>query len=50
MENNYRNKKTKKINFKEKKDCCINSIKETEFFLSNLNKALKAFKFYKFLK
>ena len=40
----------KKFNFSEKKDCTIRSIKEIEFFLCNLNKALKSFKIYKFFK
>ena len=37
-------------NFKQKKDCAINSIKEIEFFLRNLNKCIKSFKIYKFIK
>lgn len=40
----------KKFNFTERKDCTINSIKEVEFFLCNLDKAIKSFKIYKFLK
>jgi len=36
----YREKKRKKINFKEKKDCAFQSLKEVNCFLSNLNKAL----------
>ena len=40
----------KKQNFTQKKDCCFNSIKEVEFFLSNLNKALKSFKFINYFK
>lgn len=44
------NIKNKKNNFKQKKDCTINSIKEIEFFLRNLNKAKQSFKIYKFLK
>jgi len=50
MEEKYFNKKNKKINFKERKKCAINSIKEIEFFLRNFNKAFKSFKIYKFLK
>lgn len=50
MEKNYLNKKEKKFNFSERKDCTINSIKEIEFFLCNLNKAIKSLKIYKFLK
>ena len=42
--NNQKNK------FTQKKDYTINSIKEIEFFLRNLNKALKSFKIFKFLK
>ena len=38
----------KKIN--KKKDCCINSIKEIELFLRNLNKAIKSYKFIKYFK
>jgi len=34
----YRGKKQKKINFAEKKKCAIKSIKEIDYFLSNLNK------------
>lgn len=44
------NKKEKKFNFAQKKDCTIRSIKEIEYFLCNLDKALKSFKIYKFLK
>ena len=44
------NKKDKKINFAQKKICAINSIKEIEFFLRNLNKGIKSFKIYKFFK
>lgn len=50
MDYNRSDKKDKKFNFAEKKDCTIHSIKEIEFFLCNLNKALKSFKIYKFLK
>ena len=46
--NQFENKK--KSSFKEKKDCTIHSIKEVEFFLCNLNKALKSYKIFKFLK
>jgi len=42
--------KEKKFNFAERKDCTIRSIKEIEFFLCNLDKAIKSFKIYKFLK
>ena len=48
-DNNY-NKKEKKFNLIEKKDCTIHSIKEIEYFLCNLSKGIKCFKFYKFLK
>ena len=44
------NKNEKKFNFKNKKKCAINSIKEIEFFLRNLNKGVKSFKIYKFFK
>ncbi len=44
------NKKNKKFNFIQKKDCTIKSIKEIEFFLRNLNKGIKSFKIYKFFK
>lgn len=50
MEDNRFNNKKRKYNFSERKDCTINSIKEIEFFLRNLEKALKAFKIYKFIK
>ena len=50
MENNYINKNKKKFNFTERKDCTINSIKEIEFFLRNLEKAKKSFKLYKLIK
>ena len=36
--------KNKKNTFNKKKDCCINSITEIEFFLCNLSKAIKSFK------
>ena len=49
MENNN-SKNNNKFNFKKRKDCTIHSIKEIEFFLCNLNKAIKSFKIYKFLK
>ena len=48
--NNKNNKNNKKTNFKQKKDYTINSIKEIEYFLRNLNKGIKSFKIYKFLK
>ena len=48
MNKNY--DKNKKNNFKQKKDCTINSIKEIEFFLCNLSKGIKSFKVYKFFK
>ena len=48
MNNSF--KKSKENNFKQKKDCAINSLKEIEFFLHNLNKGIKSFKIYKFLK
>lgn len=50
MDYNRSDKKDKKISFAQKKDCTIRSIKEIEFFLCNLDKALKSFKIYKFLK
>ncbi len=43
-------KKDKKFNFSQKKDCIFHSINEIEFFLCNLNKAIKSFKIYKFIK
>ena len=49
-QNNYNNIKNKKNNFLQKKDYTINSIKEIEFFLHNLTKALKSFKIIKFFK
>ena len=50
MSDNNFNKKEKKFDFSQRKDCTIRSIKEIEFFLCNLDKALKSFKIYKFLK
>lgn len=50
MNNNCSKESKKKSNFSQKKDCIIHSINEIEFFLCNLNKALKSFKIYKFLK
>jgi len=40
----------KKDRFKNKKNCAIKSIKEIEFFLRNLNKGIKSFKIYKYLR
>ena len=50
MSINNSNKKNKSFNLIEKKDCTIRSIKEIEFFLCNLNKGIKSFKIFKFLK
>lgn len=50
MDRNRYNKNDKKFNIHEKKDCTIQSLKEIEFFLCNLNKAFKSFKIYKFFK
>ncbi len=50
MDRNYSNESKKKFNFIERKDCTIRSIKEVEFFLCNLDKAIKSFKFFKFFK
>ncbi len=50
MEDNRSEEKKKKFNFAERKDCTIRSIREIEFFLCNLDKAIKSFKIYKFLK
>lgn len=50
MKDNCSDKNEKKFNFSERKDCTIRSIKEVEFFLCNLDKAIKSFKIYKFLK
>lgn len=44
------NKKEKNFSFIQKKDCTIRSIKEVEFFLCNLDKAIKSFNFFKILK
>ena len=43
-------KNNKQVDFKAKKNCTINSIKEIEFFLRNLNKAFQSFKIYNFFK
>jgi len=52
--NNYRNdsieKFEQKSNFWIKKDCAINSLKEVELFLHNLDKASRYIHLYKFLK
>lgn len=50
--NYYRNSEIvkKKFNFSEKKDCAINSIKEIECFLRNLNKICKSFQIYNIFK
>lgn len=50
MDYNRSEKKEKKFNFNERKDCTIRSIREIEFFLCNLDKAIKSLKIYKFLK
>ena len=50
MDNKHLEKETPLYKFKLKKDCTINSIKEIEYFLCNLNKAIKCLKIYKFLK
>lgn len=47
---NNKNKKEKKFNLTQRKDFTIRSIKEIEFFLCNLDKAIKSFKFFKILK
>lgn len=47
---NNKNKKEKKFNLTQRKDCTIRSVKEIEFFLCNLDKAIKSFKFFKILK
>ena len=44
------NNNNKKNNFSHRKKCAIKSMKEIEFFLRNLNKGIKSFKLYKFLK
>ena len=45
----YRGNK-KKFDFKAKKDNTVNSLKEIEYFLNNINIFLKYFKLYKILK
>ena len=53
MENfpNYREKdKNKKINFGEKKDCCVKSLVEINSFLCNLKKAKIALCLFKWFK
>ena len=50
MENKHPKKKCEKFNFKKRKDCTIRSVKEVEYFLCNLDKAVKSIKIYKFLK
>ena len=46
----HHQKNIKKNKFNYKKDCTIKSIKEIEYFLCNLNKGIKSFKIYKFIK
>ena len=50
LEDSRSEKKKEKFNFKKRKDCTICSIKEVEYFLCNLDKAVKSIKIYKFLK
>ena len=50
MDNKDLKKDSTLYKFKLKKDCTINSIKEIEYFLCNLNKSIKCLKIYKFLK
>lgn len=50
LENKHPKKKYEKFNLKKKKDCTIHSVKEVEYFLCNLDKAIKSIKIYKFLK
>lgn len=50
MDTNNSLNKSKKYNLKKRKDYAFNSIKEIEFFLRNLDKAIKSFKIYKFFK
>ena len=53
MENfsNYRDEnKNKKINFIEKKDCCLKSLKDVNSFLCNLKKAKIALCLFKWFK
>lgn len=50
LEDNRSQKKKEKLNLKKRKDCTICSIKEVEYFLCNLDKAVKSIKIYKFLK
>ena len=40
----------KKNNLINKKNCAVNSIKEVELFLHNINKICKSFKIYNYLK
>jgi hypothetical protein len=49
MDNNS-SKSKKKFNFSQKKDSAILSIKQTEYFLRNLNKAARSMQIFKFFK
>ena len=50
LEDSRSEKKKEKFNFKKRKDCTIHSIKEVEYFLCNLDKAIKSIHVYKFFK
>lgn len=40
----------KKNQFKQKKDCCVQSLKDVNCFLSDYSKVKKAFKIFKWIK
>lgn len=43
-------KKQKKINFCQKKDCCVQSLKDVNIFLCNIKKVKKAIFLFKCFK
>jgi len=45
--NNYNNNKS---NFKKKKDCCMQSLKQVNCFLSDFSNVKKAFTIFKWFK
>lgn len=49
MQNKNLNKKSKKM-FKNKKDCCMQSLKEVNCFLSDFSNIKKAINIFKWLK
>ena len=44
------NKRKNKFNFKQKKDCCVQSLKDVNSFLYNFSKTKKLINIFKWLK